>query len=216
MYAFFTCKCINKSLDLDGLVKFPWPWNMYLYSSGLKKHGMIAPWDDSSHSPQVWRGKAEPFWPTVCCRSLSLTPNFLQHRNAVEREGCRVRFDSSIDTRVGYNDWLQTMKHALRSSALFLSCHPFLATCDVENHQHFDRFLLFYTVSSCVKVFIYHLKARVNRKLHYLLGCHIWKNRGRLLRVQKSASLQPWRLICQTWTPTCASPLVWSVWLVGA
>lgn len=105
MYAFFTCKCISKFLDLDGLVKFPWPWNMYLYSS-MKKHGMIAPWDDSSHSPQVWRGKAEPFWPTVCCRSLSLAPIFFNTGNAVEKGGCIVRFDSSMDRHKSRLQWL--------------------------------------------------------------------------------------------------------------
>lgn len=45
---FFTFKCINKSLDLDGLVKFPWPWNMYLYTAWWRNmerlpHEMTAP-----------------------------------------------------------------------------------------------------------------------------------------------------------------------------
>ena len=195
--------------------------SLYSSSSGLKKHGMIAPWDDSSHSPQVWRGKAEPFWPIVCCRSLSLTPNFLQHGNA-EREGCIVRFDSSIDTRVGYNDWLQTMKHALRSIAWYLPglglqfVRVNLATCDVETINilaDFGHFTRFPDVSSFVTVFIYHLNEADSETSHCQDVTRDW---GRLLRVRKSASLQPWRLICQTWTPTCASPLVWSVWLVGA
>ena len=134
---------------------------MYLHSS------IEETWNDCSmRCPRF--GEARPnhsglLFAVAACRWLQI---FYHTGNAVEREGCIVRFDSSIDTRVGYNDWLQTMKHALRSIALFLPglglqfVRVNLATCDVETINiltDFCHFTRFPDVSSFVRVFMYHL-----------------------------------------------------------
>ena len=156
-------------MDLDGLLKFPWPWNMYLYSSGLKKHGMIAPWD----APGLER-QGRTILAYCLLSQLVVDSKFFTTR---ERSRERGLYSSNlilawIDTRVGYNDWLQTMKHALRSIAWYLpglGLRVNLATCDVEtiniltDFWHFTRFP---AVSSFVTVFIHDLNEADSETSH--------------------------------------------------